>query len=510
MSLQRVMMLRGLWALLAVVADFQGASANPLLLRRSVFKIETTSQDRNFLNPWRMRSPDNASGTGFYIGNGRILTNAHVVSNASYLTVQRDSDAKAVPAWVEFMAHDVDLAILSVRDKSYFRGVDALNFSSIPRLRSPVSTVGFPMGGDQISITDGIVSRISYRNYVHSDAHKHLLIQVDSAINPGNSGGPVFQGRNVVGVAFQALTRAENTGYIIPVPIVQRFLVDIEDGVYDGVPEWGVETADLFLSNPAAQKFYHLPKGEPRGVLISRVEDWSPAAGSLQAGDVLLSIQGKEIGIDGRVLYEGERVDFEVLYDLKQKGDRVRLDVLRDGVERELTITASQGKPHPYLGRIFSQRPRYVVFGGIVFTAFSRGVLELWGSDWYRKAPLMVRHLMQSLEMVPELAKRDEVVVVTDTLVHRANAFVDIGSSIVVDKVNGNPVTSLSMLDGLLRTAKDPLLNIEFLNDDDPWVLDLAALRAADSEINQRYGVSPASWLKPLSVDGAITREEMK
>lgn len=485
-------------------------AANPLLLRRSVYKIETTSQDRNFLNPWRLRSPENFSGTGFYIGDGRILTNAHVVANASYITVQRDSEAKPMAAWVEFIGHDVDLAILKIKDKHYFRGVDTLAFGSIPRLRSPVSTVGFPLGGDQISITDGIVSRVSYRNYVHSDAHKHLLIQVDSAINPGNSGGPVFQGRNVVGVAFQSLTRAENTGYIIPTPVVQRFLADVADGKYDGVPEWGVETADWFVNNPAAVRFHHLPKGEPRGVLINKVYEWSPAAGVLQQGDIILSIQGQDIGVDGRVVYEGERVDFEVLYDLLQIRDKVRLDILREGVVQEKTFVAGTGKSHPYMGRVFSRRPRYTVFGGLVFTAFSRGVLELWGDDWYRRAPLMVRHLLQMPYVMPDSEKREEIVAITDVLTHKANAFVEIGSSIIVDKVNGKTVAGLQSLHDLLHSTRDKLLKIEFLNDRDPWLLDMMELRDADRGINKQYGVNPSSWLEPLSVDGAIGKEDIQ
>lgn len=506
----KLLRIRWLGLLIGIMTGSSMTQANPLLLRRSVFKIETTSQDRNFLNPWRLRSPENSSGTGFYIGDERILTNAHVVANASYITVQRDSDPLPVTAWVEFIGHDVDLAILKVKDKQYFRGVDTLSFGSIPRLRSPVSTVGFPMGGDQISITDGIVSRISYRNYVHSDAHKHLLIQVDSAINPGNSGGPVFQGRNVVGVAFQSLTRAENTGYIIPTPVVQRFLADVDDGKYDGVAEWGIETADWFMNNSAASRFNRLPKGDARGVFVNKVLEWSPAASVLKRGDIILSIQGKNVGVDGRVVYEGERVDFEILYDLLQIRDHVRLEILRDSVVQEVSFVAATGKPHAYMGRIFSRRPRYTVFGGLVFTAFSRGVLELWGEDWTRRAPLMVRHLLQSPDIMTDASKRDEIVTVTDVLTHRANAFVEIGTSIVVDKVNGKPVTELKSLHDYLRTTEDKLLKIEFLNDPDPWVLNVAELRAADGEINRRYGVTPASWLEPLSVDAAVSKEDVQ
>jgi S1-C subfamily serine protease len=450
-----------------------------------------------------------SSGTGFYIGDGKILTNAHVVANASSLTVQRDGDSRHMQAYVQFIGHDVDLAILGVADPNYLKNVEPLSLGGIPRLRSPVTTVGYPMGGDQISMTDGVVNRISFRTYVHTDADDHLLIQVDSAINPGNSGGPVFQGRNVVGVAFQALTRAQSAGFIIPVPVVQRFLTDCDDGVYNGVPDWGVETQDFALNNPTSARFYEVPASERRGVLVSRVHDWSPAKGFLQRGDVLLSIAGKDIGVDGKVAFEGERIDFEALYDFRLIGDRVRFEVLRDGAVREVQMIAKEGKPHQYSGRVYAQRPRFTVFGGIVFTALTRSVMEIWGDGWEKKAPLFLRHLLLQPFDIPGVAEREELVIVSDVLVNRANSFISV-SSAVIDKVNNKVVTSVKMLHETLHGMKDETLRIDFLYDDDPWILRVDDLRAVDAETNKRYGVSPSFWLESYAVDGAVTKGAMK
>ena len=483
--------------------------ANPMALRRSVFRIETVSQDRNFVNPWRFRSPDMSSGTGFYIGDGRILTNAHVVANASSLTVQRDGDPRRITAYVKFMGHDVDLAILEVDDPQYLSGVEALVFGGIPRLRSPVTTVGYPMGGDQVSMTDGVVNRIGFRTYVHTDADDHLLIQVDSAINPGNSGGPVFQGRNVVGVAFQALTRAQSSGFIIPTPVVHRFLMDCEDGVYDGVPDWGVETQDLALNNPMTAKFYQLPPQEKRGVVISVVREWSPAKGFLRRGDILLSIAGKDIGVDGKVTFEGERVDYEALYDFRLNGEKVRFEVLRDGAVREVTVVARDGKPHQYSGRVYAKHPRFTVFGGIVFTALTRSVMELWGEGWERKAPLFLRFLLQQPDDVHGMDGREELVLVSDVLVNKANNFVSVTNP-VVDKVNGTTVVSVKMLHEFLRDLKDETLRIDFLYHDDPWILNVKEARAAEEATNRRYGVNPAFWTESYKVDAAITKGSLK
>ncbi len=79
-------------------------------------------------------------------------------------------------------------------------------------------TYGFPLGGQDVSSTAGIVSRIESRRYVHSGADSHLVVQTDAAINPGNSGGPVVQDGKVVGVAFQGYPGRRQHGLLHPDP----------------------------------------------------------------------------------------------------------------------------------------------------------------------------------------------------------------------------------------------------------------------------------------------------
>ena len=79
-------------------------------IRRSIFKIRVVSQDPNFRRPWSYRTASKSTGTGFYIGANRILTNAHVVANGRYITVQKDGDEKAFPAYVTFIAHDCSIS----------------------------------------------------------------------------------------------------------------------------------------------------------------------------------------------------------------------------------------------------------------------------------------------------------------------------------------------------------------------------------------------------------------
>jgi len=201
----------------------------------SLVRISTTAQQPDYAVPWNPGNVVAGVGAGFVIEGNRIMTNAHVVSNATFITVVKEGDPTPWPAHVLHIAHDCDLALLAVYDETFFEGTKPLEFGGIPALESTVSAYGYPIGGDRLSVTSGVVSRIDFQPYSHSEVDSHLAIQIDAAINPGNSGGPVMQDGKVVGVAFQGFSGAvaQNVGYMIPTPVILRFLKDVEDGSYD-------------------------------------------------------------------------------------------------------------------------------------------------------------------------------------------------------------------------------------------------------------------------------------
>jgi S1-C subfamily serine protease len=131
------------------------------------------------------------------------------------MQVRKYGQADKVTARVLATSHDSDLALLTVDNDSFWAGVEPPTFGGLPSLHDQVIAVGYPTGGDQISVTAGVVSRIDYGRYSYS-SRQHLIVQVDSAINAGNSGGPVFHGREVVGVAFQSLEQAGGSRHNVP------------------------------------------------------------------------------------------------------------------------------------------------------------------------------------------------------------------------------------------------------------------------------------------------------
>lgn len=206
----------------------------------AVVKIYNVEVKPNYYIPWQMMNQTQSTGSGVIIDNHLILTAAHVVSNSAYLEVKKVSDINKYTAHVKWISHESDLALLEVEDETFFKGTHFRKLGATPKRQESVGVYGYPTGGNEISLTQGIISRIELTNYVHS-GESFLTLQIDAAINPGNSGGPVFnRAGEIVGIAMQKLNGVDNIGYVIPPFIIQHFFKDIEDGVYDGYAESGL------------------------------------------------------------------------------------------------------------------------------------------------------------------------------------------------------------------------------------------------------------------------------
>ena len=134
---------------------------------RSVVQVLLYSQTPVWDAPWRSNPVAGSSGSGFVIDGERVMTNAHVVSWAKQIVLRRFQDPRPWQAQVEHISHECDLAVLKVTEPGFFEGLDPLPIGELPKVRSTVVTCGYPSGGEQISYTSGVVSRIELQNYVH-------------------------------------------------------------------------------------------------------------------------------------------------------------------------------------------------------------------------------------------------------------------------------------------------------------------------------------------------------
>ncbi|PID75964.1 MAG: trypsin [Deltaproteobacteria bacterium] len=426
---------------------------------KAVVKILVVANPPSFHQPWQNLGKYSVNGSGFIIEGQRILTNAHVVSDAMFIQVRRAGKTEKYAAEVEFFDHESDLALLKVENAAFFKGSVPVDIGELPDIRDKVAVYGFPDGGEKISITEGVVSRIEHINYSYSGAFL-LACQIDASINSGNSGGPVVMDNKVVGMAFQGMGLSyENIGYTIPAPVIKQFLLDCEDGKIQGIPDLGLLMQKL--ESPYLREYYRLDADE-NGALVNKVLPGSSATGYIEPEDVLLQIDGYDIAYDGTIEFrEGQRTFFGYAFQNKQLGSSVHFLVKRSGnlLRIEVPLFASVGFDR-LVPLVHEKKPRYFIFGGLVFQPLTENYLHEFGGgrSWLQQAPIELLHffLNEELESLGE-----EIVIISEVLADQINTgYHDLGDN-VVRNVNGKSVENFAQLVRLLDRGSSKFVVLE-------------------------------------------------
>jgi S1-C subfamily serine protease len=471
-------------ALALAAATAATAPADP---GASVVLVQVYRSRSDWSLPWRMEQVEGTLGSGFLIEGGRIVTNAHVVADARQILVRRGDRASPYVATLEAVGNDCDLAVLRVADPDFAAGMRPLALGDVPRAGSRVLTYGYPLGGQEVSSTAGIVSRVESRGYVHTGFDAHLVVQTDAAINPGNSGGPVVQDGRVVGVAFQGYPGFDNMGFFIPVPVVRHFMKDIEDGRYDGYPDSGLEITRLL--SPAYRRERGLPPGR-EGVVVDAVAPGGTADGVVKPGDVIVAVDGIPVAGDGTVRTGGAHVTYEHLFDMKQDGEPVRITVWREGREQELTAVSRGIARLERKRNRYGVAPRYVVYAGLVFMPLDAEYLKTWGGRaWPGMADrnLVWHQLFREAEQ-PQTADR-EVVMLTRILRHPVNSQMSVSGPVVVEKINGVALNGLADVVTALSANGGRFQRFDFEGAAGIEVLDREKADAAHAQILKQYAI---------------------
>jgi S1-C subfamily serine protease len=405
-----------------------------------------------------------------------------VVANHTFIQVKRAGQAQKYNAAIEIVAHECDLALLRVDDPSFFSGVRPLKLGTLPRMRDKVAVYGFPMGGEELSITEGVVSRVEHTRYSHSGASL-LACQIDAAINPGNSGGPVIKEGRIVGIAFQGYPYAQNIGYMVPAPLIEHFLKDSADGTYHGIPGIGVAWQDM--ENPGLRKLFHMSDRQT-GVLITYVAPGTSAQGRIEKGDVLLAVEGKPIANDGTIPFrETERIHFAYSVQDKFMGETVSCRIMRDGKVMEVTIplnTSSEAvRLVPYTQ--YDKAPTYYIVGGLVFQPLTMNYLQTW--DRMENVPA---NLANYYYYGKQSEDRRQVIVLTKILGDDLTVGYDDFKDHVITHVNGKAISTMA---DLVKAIEDNEGEYHVIMDE--WgnqiVLERRKVAEAQAKILEKYRI---------------------
>lgn len=451
---------------------------------QSVVKVLTVSDAPDYEQPWQMHGPNSSSGSGAIIETPRglrVLTNAHVVQNQVFVELRRFGQSHKFAAEVEGVCHECDLALLKVKKDEFWADAVPIQFGELPELGDHVTVCGYPIGGDRLSLTQGVVSRIEVSPYAHSQ-RPLLAIQIDAAVNSGNSGGPVFKGDKLIGVAFQSLDETQNIAYAISLPVVQHFLADLAAKRPLVFPSLGVIWQRL--ESATHRKSLGLTPGGG-GVFVVRVAFQSSAWGILKEGDVLLAIDGEEVGPDGTLtLRRGELVDHSFRVALRHVGEKIKLSILRDRKRLELEVMLT-GPSLLVPEDRYDVMPTYFIFGGVLFAPLTRDYLKSWGHEWWKAAP---NELMTTYETSIRTPVRQEVVILQKVLADEMNQGYHEYENHIVVRVDGTTIATLRHLVQIVEEGAGPYVTVE-LADGQKIVLDRKKAIERRDEILERFNV---------------------
>jgi len=457
----------------------------------SVLRVFASETRFNYGQPWTTKAQSTSYGTAFAVdweGRKLLLTCAHVVRHACLVELRKANGHRKYAAKVRCLGLECDLALLELvaageEHDDFWADVPTLPLSrELPELGDEVTCVGFPTGGDNLCITQGVVSRIDMQGYSPS-ARQLLVVQIDAAINPGNSGGPVLdEGGTCVGVAFQALSETENIGFIIPGHgVIDHFLRNFFlQGRYTGFGDCGFSL--LPLENRHMRRKLGLAAEQRLGAMVHRIHGATPAASVLRQGDVLLSVDGQGVGQDGRVPFRSKsRIDANYLATQKYAGERCTLVIMREGVQHsvelelsfmEWLVTMDPAKP-----------PEYFSVGGLIFTVLTEPFMRHRFGSNYDRAPTRFTFPWETY------ARREfsghQIVVLTDVLADELTQGLTDLHDRRLRSFNGEEIRNLRHLIEMVDSCGDEWLRFDF-DEEIPVALPTSEAKAATPAILAR------------------------
>lgn len=257
---------------------------------------------------------------------GYIMTNNHVVEGATEIKVTL-SNGDDVNAKVLGTDSYMDVAVVSI-DVDDVKAIAEIGESTKSKIGDTVFTVGTPVSPDYAgTVTKGIISGENREITVDNNGTSYMMeaIQIDASINPGNSGGPLVNiNGEVIGVNSVKLVESsiEGMGFAIPIEVAMSQVSKLENGETIDRPLIGVSTYDT--SNTL------LTNSTNEGIVVGSVQSESDAeAAGLEQGDIIVKFDGTKVKSSAHLKF--------LLYK-HNIGDSIKLTVLRDGKEKELTL----------------------------------------------------------------------------------------------------------------------------------------------------------------------------
>ncbi|MHC5117524.1 MAG: PDZ domain-containing protein [Planctomycetota bacterium] len=417
-------------------------------MKESLVYLDISSSSYDLSQPWNPLPISKKSGYGCAVGPYEVLTIAENVADAAYVQTRRYGQNAYIPATVKIVDYEYNLCLLE------------LDKSAMDKPLTPLSFIeSFPKGE-----------------------------QLTAVSRPFGDGQVCCHESDPIGIAAWG---TETDVGIIPAETINRFLSHCKKEGYSGFSSSGFRASALL--DPARRKYLNVPDDIKHGMYISDVYTIGTGCKELQLGDVILSIDGKQLNPYGRYEHpEYKRISFSHILSQIPDGTQIPFQIIRNGEIMALEITgsnvASDNMLVPYY--LYDKQPEYFVTGGYIFQRLNRDYLGMWGNEMSGNAPPHLYHYQKDFSYKPT-QEREDIVILSYVMPAEINLGYQQLSHLVVDSVNGMKIASMKhFADTVTAADNGDVLEITFEMDSPVLIIPKSQLTSANAQISRLYGIS--------------------
>ena len=460
----------------------------------NIFQVLATSQTYIPTQPWQKNSARTSYGYGINIGNGRILTTEHMTRNHNLIELRREQRGEKIEAKVLVADPQVNLAILEVINPPADWPQQSQTLLSEIKLNTDLTILQFDENykaqhskAELISISISSLPNAQYSS---------LSFKLLTDLNVNGEGVPVMKDGNLAGLMI-SYNDSKRTGYMIPYPVIKRFLENAQDDNYTGFATSGFSWRPLM--DPTKRAFLGAPRAN-KGVQVLRCSPESGAFNVLQQNDVIIELDNHKI--DSLGFYndpEFGRLNFSYII----KGHHVPDDVIsakivRKGKELEVKLPLKHITDCTSLipENIIGERPEYMVQGGMVICELSGRYLKSYGNKWKSRINTRLVQYYQTRGMIS--AEKDQhFVILAKVLPHPINVGYQGYANRIITAVNSQPINNMADVFKIVDTDGG-LESIRLQDVDIDFVLDKEKLDSANADIIKNYGIPALKYKKEI------------
>jgi S1-C subfamily serine protease len=455
----------------------------------SVVRISSTQQAWNQGQPWEKLPPDKRRSLGAIVAPGQVLTTAEMAADATYIELESPDGKRVAAAKVVAVDYEANLALLGPAgddDAKFFDGTRPFELAERPKPGDALDIVQVEENGNPLVTTGAIQSIDVVSNFLPGQFFLTYEVKASMQSAANSFSLPVLRGGKLAGI-LTSYDAKDQLSDVTSTDIVARFVREAADGDYAGFPSLGISTSRT--EDPNFRSWLKLPEDDG-GLYVSTIRVGSAAEkAGLKKGDVIVAIDGHPIDRLGFFddPHYGRLYWSHLVRGAKSSGDRLKLDLLRDGqaLSVEAVLDRRDEKDQLVPAYTFGKAPSYLVKGGFIFQELTRPLLEAFGEEWQTRAPLNLLDVYENPQKYESRGRR--IVFLAGVIATPATVGYEPLRNLIVTKVNGKEIKDMkSLVEAFDQAGEDGLHAIEFDEEKFTVHLDEVVSTAVDEQLLKR------------------------